>query len=106
MLTLPWKAAALVIVAMIAPPATAADGLFAGYPAGGGFDAYARLAADHFGRFIPGHPTVIVENMEGGGGRKSEVYLAGAAPKDGTTISVVPNAIAIESIQHLIPGDV
>lgn len=77
-----------------------------GYAAGGGYDAYARLAADHLGKFLPGKPAVIVENMEGGGGRRSEVFLASAAAKDGTVISIVPNSFASDSAQRLITGDV
>ena len=96
------------------PSVTRADDAFAGktitivvgYAAGGGYDAYARLAADHLGKFLPGHPAVIVENMEGGGGRRSEVFLATAAPKDGTVMSIVPNSFAADSAQKLIEGDV
>jgi tripartite-type tricarboxylate transporter receptor subunit TctC len=38
-----------------------------GYAPGGGYDTYTRAIARHIGRFIPGHPTSIVENMEGAG---------------------------------------
>jgi tripartite-type tricarboxylate transporter receptor subunit TctC len=80
--------------------------LIVGYGPGGGYDAYARLAADHLGKFLPGHPVVVVENMEGGGGRRSEVFLAGAAPKDGSVIGLVPNSFAADSAEKLISGDV
>ncbi|MGH7248473.1 MAG: Bug family tripartite tricarboxylate transporter substrate binding protein, partial [Pseudomonadota bacterium] len=32
--------------------------LIVGFPPGGGYDANARVLARHFGRFIPGRPTV------------------------------------------------
>src|SRR5665213_2607326 len=32
---------------------------------GGGYDAYARLLASNINRFIPGNPTIIVQNMAG-----------------------------------------
>ena len=51
---------------------------------GGSFDQYMRLMAEHLGRFIPGKPTIIVQNMPGGGGVKSLNYLYNAAPKDGS----------------------
>lgn len=51
---------------------------------GGSFDSYLRLMADHLGRFIPGNPKIIVQNMPGGGGVKSLNYLYAVAPKDGT----------------------
>jgi tripartite-type tricarboxylate transporter receptor subunit TctC len=35
--------------------------------AGGGFDTYSRTIARHLGKYIPGHPTIIVENMTGVG---------------------------------------
>jgi tripartite-type tricarboxylate transporter receptor subunit TctC len=38
-----------------------------GFTAGGGFDAYSRAIARHMVRHIPGHPTIIVENMPGRG---------------------------------------
>src|SRR5262245_3030808 len=80
--------------------------LVVGYAPGGGYDLYARLAADHLGRFLPGKPAVVVENMEGGGGRRSEVFLATAAPKDGTVIGIPPASFATDSAQKLITGDV
>ncbi len=39
--------------------------LIVGYSAGGGYDQYARLLARHFGRYIPGHPNIVVQNMPG-----------------------------------------
>lgn len=61
---------------------------------GGGFDAYARLMSRHLGRFIPGNPTVIVQNIPGAGSNKAASYVALQAPKDGTVIGAV-QAIAI-----------
>jgi tripartite-type tricarboxylate transporter receptor subunit TctC len=59
---------------------------------GGSFDLYARLAANHLGRFIPGNPSIVAQNMPGAAGMQAANYLAGIAPKDGTTLSVlVPN---------------
>jgi len=39
-----------------------------GHPPGGSYDLYARLAADHMKRFIPGNPNIIVQHRPGGGG--------------------------------------
>ena len=38
-----------------------------GFSAGGGYDAYARVIARHMGKYIPGNPGIIVENMAGAG---------------------------------------
>lgn len=57
-----------------------------GFAPGGGFDTYTRLIARHIGRFIPGNPTVIVENMEGASSRVAANHAYNVAPKDGTVI--------------------
>jgi tripartite-type tricarboxylate transporter receptor subunit TctC len=62
--------------------------LIVGYGPGGGYDVYARLLARHFGRFIPGNPNVIVQNMPGAGSLRAVNYLANVAPKDGTAIAM------------------
>jgi tripartite-type tricarboxylate transporter receptor subunit TctC len=58
--------------------------IIVGYTPGGGYDTYARTLAAHIGKFIPGNPTVIVENMDGAGSIKALNYIYSAAPKDGT----------------------
>jgi len=63
-----------------------------GSGAGGGFDTTARLVARHVGRHIPGTPTVIVQNMPGGGGLIAANYMFNAAPKDGTVIGLFHEA--------------
>src|SRR3954468_7898526 len=65
-----------------------------GSAVGGGFDAYARLVGRHLGRFIPGNPTIVVQNVPGAGSNKAGSYVALQAPKDGTVIGGV-QAIAI-----------
>jgi len=62
--------------------------LIVGYGPGGGYDIYARVLARHFGRFIPGHPNVVVQNMPGAGSLRAVNYLYNVAPKDGTTIAM------------------
>ena len=77
-----------------------------GFGVGGGYDIYARLAGEHLGRFIPGNPTVIVENMPGGGGVRAASFLHGAAPKDGTVLSVIVQSIAFDSVLGELPGKI
>ncbi|WP_421726237.1 Bug family tripartite tricarboxylate transporter substrate binding protein [Bauldia sp.] len=77
-----------------------------GYGAGGGYDTFGRLAADHLGRFLPGSPSVIVENMPGGGGRRSIGFLAEAAPTDGTVIAVIPATVVFDSVVGNLPEGV
>ncbi len=62
--------------------------LVAGYSAGGGFDLYARVVANHLGKHIPGHPRIVVQNMPGAGSTRAAGYIYNVAPKDGATISL------------------
>jgi len=59
-----------------------------GLEAGGGFDTTARILARYMGKYIPGEPTLIVENMAGAGSRVAANWLYEAAPKDGTAFGV------------------
>lgn len=61
--------------------------------AGTVYDAYARLLARYLPAHIPGHPTIIVENMPGGGGLRVANYMANIAPRDGTVIAGTHNAV-------------
>src|SRR3954471_1618993 len=65
-----------------------------GSAVGGGFDAYARLVGHHLSRFIPGNPTIVVQNIPGAGSNKAASYIALQAPKDGTAIGAL-QAVAI-----------
>jgi tripartite-type tricarboxylate transporter receptor subunit TctC len=60
-----------------------------GYSAGGGFDLYGRSVARYIGNHIPGHPTVIVQNMPGAGSLMATNYIYNVSPKDGSVISLV-----------------
>jgi tripartite-type tricarboxylate transporter receptor subunit TctC len=80
--------------------------IIVGFAPGGGYDIYGRLAAEHLGRFIPGNPTVIVENMPGGGGVRAASFLHSAAPKDGTVLTVIVQSIAFDSVLGELPGKI
>ncbi len=60
--------------------------ILVGFSAGGGFDINARALARHIGRYIPGNPTVVVDNMPGASSVTSILYLDNRAPQDGTFI--------------------
>jgi tripartite-type tricarboxylate transporter receptor subunit TctC len=38
-----------------------------GYGPGGGYDIYGRLVAEFLPRHLPGHPTIVTQNMPGAG---------------------------------------
>lgn len=69
-----------------------------GYNPGGSYDTYARLAAEHLSRHIPGRPSIVVQNMQGAGGLNAGSYLATKGPRDGTTIGMIGQATALEQV--------
>jgi tripartite-type tricarboxylate transporter receptor subunit TctC len=68
---------------------------------GGSFDLYGRLVARHIGRFLPGAPSVVAQNMPGAGGMISANWIFEKAPGDGTVMGIsVPN-IALADVLHV-----
>jgi tripartite-type tricarboxylate transporter receptor subunit TctC len=63
--------------------------LIVGYGPGGGYDITARLVARYLGRYIPGNPTVVVQNMPGAGSMRAANSLYVNEPKDGTAIALI-----------------
>ena len=64
-----------------------------GTVAGGGYDLAARLLARTIGKYIPGNPAVIVQNVPGAASLALMNQLYNAAPSDGTVLGVVTNGI-------------
>ncbi len=69
--------------------------LLIGSGEGGGFDASARLAAQFLPRFIPGNPTISVQNMPGASGLRVAEVIANVAPRDGLTIGMTQPQMAL-----------
>ena len=67
--------------------------LIVGYGPGGGYDITARLLARYLGRYIPGNPNIVVQNMAGAGSMRAANYLYVSAPRDGSTVGVVLNSL-------------
>ncbi len=66
--------------------------IIVGFSPGGGFDTHARTLARHLPKYIPGNPTVIVDNMGGAGSLKAANYIARVSKPDGLTIGMVSGA--------------
>jgi tripartite-type tricarboxylate transporter receptor subunit TctC len=64
----------------------------------GSYDFYGRLLSRHFGRFVPGSPNVIVQNMPGAGSTKLGNWMYSVAPKDGTSIGIASQTVALEEV--------
>src|SRR4051794_27639732 len=63
-----------------------------------GYSAWARFVATHLGRHIPGAPSIVVQNMPGGGGMKAANYLYAMAAKDGLELGAVNRLVPTLSI--------
>jgi len=100
--------AALTACLLLTAPAVAQDAatfyrgktvrVVVGFTPGGGYDVYARTLARHYGRHIPGNPTVVVQNMPGAASLKSVQYLSAGAPADGTLIVTFNPGLITQSL--------
>ena len=68
--------------------------LLVGAPAGGSYDLYARLIAEYLPRYLPGQPTIITQNMPGGGSLQMANRIYAASPIDGTEIGIGGGSLA------------
>lgn len=69
--------------------------LIVGGSAGGGYDTYARAFSRYYVNYIPGRPSIIVQNMQGAGGIMATNFVAsGAAPKDGSVFATSLRTVA------------
>ena len=73
---------------------------------GGGYDTYSRLLAQYLPKYIPGKPTIVVQNMPGGGGLRVAQNLYSVADKDGTKIGNVRASNLLDSILNIRGGDI
>ena len=70
--------------------------LIIGYPPGGANDIYARLAARHIGKHIPGTPNVVARNMPGAGSLLAANHMFNNAAKDGAALSLLVPTLPID----------
>ena len=66
-----------------------------GFPSGGGADAEGRVLARHLGKYIPGNPTLIVQNMPGAGGLTASNWFEELAKPDGLTLYYCVGSTAV-----------
>ena len=69
-----------------------------GYGSGGGYDTTARLFAQHFGKHVPGHPSIIVQNMPGAGSMLVANAIYNTTPRDGSVLGVFASSTALEPL--------
>lgn len=72
--------------------------ILVGYGAGGTYGQTSLLLARHFGKHIPGKPTVIVQHMPGAGGIKMTNYAYNAMPKNGQWVLMPPEMSVVSQL--------
>ena len=100
----PALAGALLLAA--ASPALAQQGetlpkvitIYVAGTAGGGIDLYARMLGRYIGKYIPGNPTINVQDMPGAGGIRAANFIADSAPKDGGALGTFPGGPLAEPL--------
>jgi tripartite-type tricarboxylate transporter receptor subunit TctC len=63
------------------------------------YDIYGRLLANYIGKYLPGNPNVIVQNMPAAGGIVAANYVYGVAKPDGLTVASINPAHYFNQIQ-------
>ncbi|HEY5544242.1 MAG TPA: tripartite tricarboxylate transporter substrate-binding protein [Candidatus Binatia bacterium] len=69
-----------------------------GYSAGGTYDQYTRMIARHIGKYLPGNPARIVENMPGAGGIIAANHLYNRVKPDGLTVAAWASPLILQHI--------
>jgi hypothetical protein len=65
---------------------------------GGTYDAYSRFVAANLPKYLPGSPTVVVENKPGGGGLIAANAVYNTEPRDGTVILSITEDLPLQQI--------
>ena len=69
-----------------------------GFGPGGGYDQWGRLLARYMGKYLPGKPAGLPQNMPGAGSYAAANYIFSVAPKDGTVIGIIARDAAVGTI--------
>ena len=65
---------------------------------GGLYDRWGRLFAQYMGKYIPGNPNLVAQNMPGGGSMVATNYLYGLAKPDGLTIGMFQTFMYLQQL--------
>jgi tripartite-type tricarboxylate transporter receptor subunit TctC len=72
--------------------------ILAGTGAGNVYDLYARWFARHMGKYIPGNPEIIVQNMPGAASMIAANHLYNVSKPDGLTIGAIYPALYFDQV--------
>jgi tripartite-type tricarboxylate transporter receptor subunit TctC len=96
------------IILLSLPPKVRAQGesfykgktirIMIGSTAGGFYDRWARLFARHMGKYIPGQPEIIAQNMPGAGSVIATNHVFNVAKPDGLTVVMPLNSVYVDQL--------
>jgi len=69
-----------------------------GYGPGGGYAVYCRQIVKYLAKYTPGNPNVVCQFMPGGGGLKAANYMYNAGPRDGSTVQMISDYVAVAQV--------
>ena len=69
-----------------------------GFTSGGLYDQYARILARQMPKYIPGNPSIIVQNMPGAGSLTATNYVYSIAKPDGLTLGMPGSGIYLDQL--------
>ena len=72
--------------------------IIVGLSSGGGYDRAARMLARTIGKYIPGNPDVVVQNMPGASSVTASNYVWGVAKPDGLTLLAPHNNVYLSQL--------
>jgi tripartite-type tricarboxylate transporter receptor subunit TctC len=72
--------------------------IVAGYGAGSVDDAWTRLIGRYLGKYIPGNPNIIVQNMPGAGAMIAANYVYKVAKPDGLTLGGIRGGLYFDQL--------
>ena len=64
----------------------------------GAYDLGGRLMARYLARYIPGHPTMVPQNMPGASSVRAASYVYSVAPRDGTALGTAQPTIVLNKL--------
>jgi tripartite-type tricarboxylate transporter receptor subunit TctC len=65
---------------------------------GGAYDTWARMITKHLDKYIPGNPTLVIQNMPGAGSITAANYLTSVAKPDGLTFGLISSALYFDQL--------
>jgi len=72
--------------------------IITGAAAGDGYDLWSRMLARHMGRYVPGRPSIIVQNMPGAGTVIAANHVYNAAARDGTVVGSFSRSLPSQAL--------